>query len=80
MPRNKLNSINLPKFYQRQVIDYILYGTIKGMKLANPSLSVESCVFNTLQHYNISDNFDPETIKWIYHKMDSLLLENKGLQ
>jgi hypothetical protein len=79
MPKNKLNSVDIPKFYQRQLIDYILFGTIKGMKLANPNLSIDEIVFNTLQHYNLDSTFDPDTVKWIYTKMNFLLLENKGL-
>ena len=79
MPKSKLNTINVPKFYQHQLIDYVLYGMIKGMKLGDPNSSIEVCVFNTLEYLQLSDNFDPETVRSIYHKMDLQLLQNKGL-
>jgi hypothetical protein len=79
MPKSKLIRANVARLYQKQTIDYIFYGMIKGMRFANPSSSIDDCVFNTLEYYQLQDTFDPETVKAIYHQIDRLLLENKGL-
>jgi hypothetical protein len=79
MPKSKLIKANVPRLYQKQATDYIFYGMIKGIRITNPNISIEDSVFNTLEYYQLHNTFDPETVKAIYHQIDKLLLENKGL-
>ena len=79
MPKSNLDKFDIPRFYQKTALEYIVFGWVKGQREIDPNITITQSCFNLVENLGIADTFDPSFLETLYYDTQKLFLNKNNI-